>query len=122
MDLSDLAGSSGWLSSLLGGSSPSPGQPTSLAAPGVPTPTADAAGLPVSGPLGAKPPAPGPTVGGALGALSDAAPGLSKNLAAARPQMPAAPQINFPQPRPQNPNAMAQALAQVMTKMKQPQV
>jgi hypothetical protein len=111
MDLSDLAGSSGWLANLLGGGSSSAGQPTSLAAPGVPQPTPDSAGLPVNG----QPPG-GPTLNGALTALGQAGPGIQKAMA--RPSVPA-PQIMFPQPR-GNPTAVA--LAQVMQRMKQPSI
>jgi hypothetical protein len=112
MDLSDIGnGASGWLASLLGNSS-SPGQPTSLAAPGVPAPTPDSAGMPVNGT--APTPAGGPTISGALTALGGAGPGVQK--AVTRPSPPA-PQITFPQARG---NPTAAALAQVMAKLKQP--
>ena len=109
MDLSDLGG--GWLASLLGSGG---SQPTSLAAPGITPPTPDSAGMPVGG----TPPAAagGPTVMGALNALGGAGPQLQKSMA--RPQVPP-PTINFPQPRG---NPTAQALSQVMARMKQPQV
>lgn len=104
MDLSDLGGAGGWLSSLIGGGGGA-GAPPSLAAPGTTAPTPDSAGMPVA------PPNPNaPTLMKGLASLGSGAGSVMPKM----PPPPPAPTLQMPQTHQQ---PYAQALAQVMAQL-----